>query len=472
MGSERLALTSWMQGLSQRAEEENILGEFVETTASAVGAHLSALFVILPNGRDLWPVSWYGMEPAAAVRFHCQVGKCLVGMTATEKRIMASRNLVDDPRIHYSSLMESEGMVSALLAPVEQPNQVLGVLVAAWRSEIEPSREQSLTMTSLASAAAALFGVQSRHRSPVHELAVNFRSQLDGLISQLEHGDCLAVARDPTSPEEDLIRRVLCEEPASPEEAASLAGLLGLSFRYPYRLILVGRRGGQPLPAESRHFSRTALPPDTVIFEESQRLLIFLPVRPTHADGGERIAKETASGLKGALTKRHPAIDVAAGISLLCRMPPEIRRRHQEALRSLQALDESAFFSASGDVLSFGEMGVYGDLFADNRSDSLVRFAEQLLGPLASYDASHGTAFTESLDVFCKMNGNLQGTAREMYIHSSSLRYRLQRIQDICKVNLNDPEDRFRIQLALTVARYRGLRGRQVLPLQRPPARK
>lgn len=44
------------------------------------------------------------------------------------------------------------------------------------------------------------------------------------------------------------------------------------------------------------------------------------------------------------------------------------------------------------------------------------------------------------------MNAILQ-TARELFIHRSSLTYRLERIQKLTKVDLDDPKDRLLLQL-------------------------
>ncbi len=44
---------------------------------------------------------------------------------------------------------------------------------------------------------------------------------------------------------------------------------------------------------------------------------------------------------------------------------------------------------------------------------------------------------------------NLQATADALYLHRNSLAYRLRRIEEVCGIDLDDIEDRFRLQLAL-----------------------
>jgi hypothetical protein len=55
----------------------------------------------------------------------------------------------------------------------------------------------------------------------------------------------------------------------------------------------------------------------------------------------------------------------------------------------------------------------------------------------------------ETLIGYLDCGGNIRRCSHELHVHVNTLRYRLQRISDIMNVDLNDPERRFNLQLAI-----------------------
>ena len=67
---------------------------------------------------------------------------------------------------------------------------------------------------------------------------------------------------------------------------------------------------------------------------------------------------------------------------------------------------------------------------------------------LAEYDAAHDTSLTETLRVFLQENCSYTAAARALYIHRSTLIYRMERIAELTQADLTDPEERFLLQLS------------------------
>jgi DNA-binding PucR family transcriptional regulator len=59
----------------------------------------------------------------------------------------------------------------------------------------------------------------------------------------------------------------------------------------------------------------------------------------------------------------------------------------------------------------------------------------------------------QTLEQYLDAGGNGVLTAETMHIHRSTLNYRLDRIKDICGVNLADPPTRMNLQVALKLLR-------------------
>ena len=75
-------------------------------------------------------------------------------------------------------------------------------------------------------------------------------------------------------------------------------------------------------------------------------------------------------------------------------------------------------------------------------------FERRWLGRLLDYDAAKGTKLVETVAAYVECGGNYDATAGALYVHRSTLRYRLQRLREISGLDLSDPDTRFNLQLA------------------------
>ncbi|WP_214659178.1 helix-turn-helix domain-containing protein [Candidatus Formimonas warabiya] len=55
---------------------------------------------------------------------------------------------------------------------------------------------------------------------------------------------------------------------------------------------------------------------------------------------------------------------------------------------------------------------------------------------------------TDTLKLFLANSCNYSLTAKQMFLHPNSVRYRLQTIEKICKINLRSEEDRLSLLIA------------------------
>ena len=99
----------------------------------------------------------------------------------------------------------------------------------------------------------------------------------------------------------------------------------------------------------------------------------------------------------------------------------------------------------------FREMGVYRLLAGLRHTDALISFYRETLAALVEYDAESGGELVKTLSVFLAHNGNASRTAHALHLHRSSLLYRLQRISEISKLDLDDAEVRLQLFLALKI---------------------
>jgi DNA-binding PucR family transcriptional regulator len=73
----------------------------------------------------------------------------------------------------------------------------------------------------------------------------------------------------------------------------------------------------------------------------------------------------------------------------------------------------------------------------------------EVFGPLR--DASPSTL--ETVSVFLDHGGSIEGTARAMFVHANTVRYRLRRAADITGLSPTDPRHAYTYRVALTLGR-------------------
>ena len=128
----------------------------------------------------------------------------------------------------------------------------------------------------------------------------------------------------------------------------------------------------------------------------------------------------------------------------------ELSAWHTSFRQAGQALELSGRLALDR-PLYFPDLSVYRLLLQLEDSQDLKVFESEILGRLSEYDS--GEELLRTLQAYFDHNGNLSQTADALYIHRNSLIYRMDRIADITGLDLDNPETRLAIQLALHINR-------------------
>jgi PucR family transcriptional regulator, purine catabolism regulatory protein len=176
--------------------------------------------------------------------------------------------------------------------------------------------------------------------------------------------------------------------------------------------------------------------------QHEDHVAVFLPlgradVAQVRADA-DALRREAAAGL--------PDIGVSVGIGRAYAGVAGLNASYHEAAEALligQAL------LGGGCTTYFGDLGIRRLLFPLRNSPELREFYEEFLGALDSYDERHGTELIRTLEGFFAHHGNHVRAAEALHLHRNTLLYRLARIQAIGDIDLDDPEVRLAVQVAL-----------------------
>lgn len=160
--------------------------------------------------------------------------------------------------------------------------------------------------------------------------------------------------------------------------------------------------------------------------------------------------KQMVDMLHEVLAQASPDGEITAGVGRPVQGLTALRESFQEAERAL-TLSEQIWTESQ--VAFFGDLSLYELLL--NVTDPLVlsTFCEHWLSPLMEYDDKHHTDLLPTLGAYFANNGNMARTAHVLNIHRNTLVYRLGRITDIIQLDMDDPNVRLNLHLALKVQR-------------------
>ncbi|WP_257009940.1 XylR N-terminal domain-containing protein [Evansella halocellulosilytica] len=83
--------------------------------------------------------------------------------------------------------------------------------------------------------------------------------------------------------------------------------------------------------------------------------------------------------------------------------------------------------------------------------EELIMFYKQTIGKLVEYDQDNGGNFLITLKSYLDHNGNLQQTANDLHLSIAGLRYRIDKIESLCDIDLKTGAGRFNCQLATKI---------------------
>jgi len=143
----------------------------------------------------------------------------------------------------------------------------------------------------------------------------------------------------------------------------------------------------------------------------------------------------------------------SVGIGNLANGVGELARSHVEARQALRLTRRAG---GRGRIASYRSLGAFRLLLEVQSPDALRRFVDELLGPLLEYAQSRDTPLLETLEALSAARWVRRAAARQLGIHINSMTYRVERIQALTGLQLDDPETRVAISIAL---RARGMLG-------------
>lgn len=107
-------------------------------------------------------------------------------------------------------------------------------------------------------------------------------------------------------------------------------------------------------------------------------------------------------------------------------------------------------------VIAFSELGLLHWLYHLTASQRTQNSYMQHIHTLAAYDKRRRTELVRTLEAYLEHGGSTTETAKALYIHRNTLLHRVNRIKNLCELDLREPIERLNLYLAVKSYRLHG----------------
>ncbi|MHB8507188.1 MAG: helix-turn-helix domain-containing protein [Candidatus Dormibacteria bacterium] len=326
------------------------------------------------------------------------------------------RRLYSEPGVLHCPAMGPEGMPRVAIA-VRAGDEVLGSIWAAVRSPLDPEREKAL-------ADAANFVALHLLR---HQVAADAKRGLEAdLIAAVLSGGSLAM---------EAARRL---DMRGPQYRVLAVGIADVD-REDREILLARCRNLLALQLSAVHRGAPTAHIGGVVYA-----VVPAQTQASQALAALRLPMDQYATRATALLKSRVLVGIGTQVGSVAEIPVSrgsadkvIRVLRAEGGRAVADIDE---VRAHALLLDFA--AAYGDDPAMSGGP---------LEALRVHDAAHHTSYTETLCAFLDGFGDIDNAARQLGVHSNTVRYRLRQLDKVVDLKLDDPSQRLALMLQLRI---------------------
>jgi len=171
------------------------------------------------------------------------------------------------------------------------------------------------------------------------------------------------------------------------------------------------------------------------------------------AEDDERLGR-AGEALELELAESLPGFSITIGRSRRAGDPVDLYRAGNEARLAVNVGE-----AEGRALLAFEDTGAYRLLLPAMSEDpgELQRFYAETIEPLAAYDEQYETELVATIEAYLENDGNVAATAKRLFTHRHTIRYRLERARELCGHDVSSTEGREKLGLGLKAMRVLGI---------------
>jgi sugar diacid utilization regulator len=188
----------------------------------------------------------------------------------------------------------------------------------------------------------------------------------------------------------------------------------------------------------------------------SDNVILFLG--PSEGEPPEELpelAGQLARGVQRYVKGLLPDLTVSVGIGRYKKDPTLLPDAYSEAE---VALEIGHRIHGPSSVSTFEDTGTYKLLFRvlQENPEELETFYGETLEPVVRYDSRYGTGLVQTLTTYLENDASTARTASELFAHRHTIRYRLDRVDELTGLDVDKSEDRERLTLGIKAMQLLG----------------
>ena len=195
-----------------------------------------------------------------------------------------------------------------------------------------------------------------------------------------------------------------------------------------------------------------SLAPGSLATAEGGEMATEIAVLVPAADE-EQLARATA-GVARELDDSLSGFHLTIGRSRHAADPVDLYRSGSEARLAVNVGE-----AEGRPLLAFEDTGAYRLLLPAMSEDprELERFYAETIEPLSAYDDQYETELVQTIEAYLDNDGNVAATAKQLFTHRHTIRYRLERARELCGHDVSATEGREKLGLGLKAMRVLGI---------------
>lgn len=181
----------------------------------------------------------------------------------------------------------------------------------------------------------------------------------------------------------------------------------------------------------------------------NQHLVIFQALKNTE---DMESAHQLGRRIREQIETEFPESTMVGGISGPARTLADWPNAYDQALQAMQLGER---LKLTNQFVEFSSLGIYRLLYDLEDQPAVRRFTDEIMRPLADYDAQNRGSLVKTVEAYFDHHGNISQTAESLFVHRNTLLYRMERIQELTGLQLDQANMRLALHLSLKLWQLR-----------------
>ncbi|MGE7768183.1 PucR family transcriptional regulator [Peribacillus sp. NPDC096540] len=159
-------------------------------------------------------------------------------------------------------------------------------------------------------------------------------------------------------------------------------------------------------------------------------------------------AERIAVLLEGLISKDHPSSSISMGLS---KVKKEIYKMKEGFIEAKKAIQLGSRVNPAN-INDYASLEV-DDLINQIPKDAITQYVVSMIQPIIIYDRENEGELLKTLETYLSSRGKIEDTARALFVHRNTVKFRLSRIEDLLGVDLKSRDIAFKLQFSIKAAK-------------------